>query len=355
MVAALATRRRARDDIVRLAQRDLSLEAYAALATTAVRRAVPADGVCLLTLEPATLLPTGEFVEDGLPAALMPRLREIEQGEPDINKFLALARRPVAAASLSEATHGELDRSRRHREVRAPSGFGDELRAALGDDTGTWAALTLLRAKDRPPFTHGEVMFLASLSALLADGVRRALLATRQVVDGVDDGPGILVLAPDASLEMSDRAADRWLDVLGADEAAGLPHTILAVFDRARSGDVPPASARVRTPRGRWVIVRGSRLGDHPDARVAIHLEAARAPELAPLLAAAYGLTVRERRVTELVARGLTTDEVARRLGVSSYTVQDHLKAVFEKSGTGSRGQLVARLFLDLDGPTLAG
>jgi hypothetical protein len=32
---------------------------------------------------------------------------------------------------------------------------------------------------------------------------------------------------------------------------------------------------------------------------------------------------------------------------VSSYTVQDHLKSIFAKSGTGSRGDLIARLFVD--------
>ena len=32
---------------------------------------------------------------------------------------------------------------------------------------------------------------------------------------------------------------------------------------------------------------------------------------------------------------------------VAAYTVQDHLKSIFAKSGTGSRGDLVARLFLD--------
>ena len=76
-------------------------------------------------------------------------------------------------------------------------------------------------------------------------------------------------------------------------------------------------------------------------------MEEARPPELAPLIADAYGFTERERLVTELVARGYSTGQIAARLHLSAYTVQDHLKAIFDKSGTGSRGELVARLFVD--------
>ena len=68
---------------------------------------------------------------------------------------------------------------------------------------------------------------------------------------------------------------------------------------------------------------------------------------MAPLMADAYGLTDSERRVTELVAQGLSTRRIADRLQVSSYTVQDHLKSIFAKTDTGSRGDLIARLFFD--------
>jgi DNA-binding NarL/FixJ family response regulator len=101
------------------------------------------------------------------------------------------------------------------------------------------------------------------------------------------------------------------------------------------------------------VVVRGSLLGDGPGSRVAVLLEAARPPELAPLIADAYGFTERERLVTELVAQGFPTSEIAARLHMSAYTVQDHLKSIFEKSGTGSRGDLVARLFFDHYAPRL--
>jgi DNA-binding CsgD family transcriptional regulator len=83
------------------------------------------------------------------------------------------------------------------------------------------------------------------------------------------------------------------------------------------------------------------------EIRTAVTLEPARAPELAQLIADAYGLTGRERRVAELVALGLPNAAIAGRLYLSIYTVQDHLKAMFEKLGVSSRGQLVARLFVD--------
>jgi DNA-binding CsgD family transcriptional regulator len=95
--------------------------------------------------------------------------------------------------------------------------------------------------------------------------------------------------------------------------------------------------------------VRGSMLG----TRTALILEPARAPELAPLIADAYALTPRERAVTQLVAQGLATSEIASRLFLSPYTVQDHLKAIFEKTGVGTRGELVARLFFDHYAPRL--
>jgi DNA-binding CsgD family transcriptional regulator len=99
--------------------------------------------------------------------------------------------------------------------------------------------------------------------------------------------------------------------------------------------------------------VRGSLLGDGPDAQVAVLLETARPAELAPLIADAYGLTDRERRVTELVAQGYSTNTIGARLHLSAYTVQDHLKSVFDKTGTGTRGELVARLFFDHYAPQL--
>jgi DNA-binding NarL/FixJ family response regulator len=57
--------------------------------------------------------------------------------------------------------------------------------------------------------------------------------------------------------------------------------------------------------------------------------------------------------VAELAAKGLSTNDIGQRLHLSAYTVQDHLKTIFDKTGAGSRGELVARLFFDHYAPRL--
>jgi DNA-binding CsgD family transcriptional regulator len=347
---------------VRLSHRGLEVRDFSLAAARVLGRVVPFDGVCVMTMDPATLLPTGHVIENGLPDEMTPRLAEIELQEPDFNKFTELARRKARAASLSEATGGHLERSLRQRELRRPLGFEDELRAALATDAGTWGGIVLMREAGRPHFTPADAKLVASLSGILADGLRRSILHTALSADEQDVGPGLLLLADDNSIELANPTARSWLAELRDRAAADgrLPFVVHTVADRARgiaagrvNGD-SMASARVRTRAGRWLLLRGSMLGHGPDARAAVMLEAARSPELAPLIADAYGLTPREREITQLVAQGLPTSEISGRLHLSPYTVQDHLKSIFAKTGVGSRGELVARLFFEHYAPRLA-
>ena len=204
---------------------------------------------------------------------------------------------------------------------------------------------------------------MASLSRLLAEGLRRAMLLGPPEPAARPDGDapaGLALLAADNTIAVADAAAERWLDELANGRPGDAPPPVVtAVASRARGiadgGDASGvlARARVRAASGQWLLVRASRLGDGPDAQTAVIIEPARSHELAPLAADAYGLTERERAVTELVAHGLATDAIAARLHVSPWTVQDHLKAIFEKVGARTRGELVARVFFEPHAPQL--
>ena len=141
------------EDLVRLLHRGADVREFALGAARVLSRAVPYEGVCVLTMDPATLLPTGAMVENGPPTAAYPRLKEIEFRGEDFNAFRSLALSDCHAATLSHATGGILDRSERHREIMGPSSFGDELRAVLVDGQTTWGALALMRGSDRAPFS----------------------------------------------------------------------------------------------------------------------------------------------------------------------------------------------------------
>jgi DNA-binding CsgD family transcriptional regulator len=113
------------------------------------------------------------------------------------------------------------------------------------------------------------------------------------------------------------------------------------------------ALSRVRGRSGTWIVLHGATLVTDGVHRVAVIVEPASPARIAPLLMAAYGLTERERDVTRLVLQGESTSGIAERLVVSSYTVQQHLKNIFEKTGVRSRRDLVGKVFFAYYEPRL--
>jgi DNA-binding CsgD family transcriptional regulator len=55
----------------------------------------------------------------------------------------------------------------------------------------------------------------------------------------------------------------------------------------------------------------------------------------------AWGLSPREQAPLELVIAGQDTGQIARQLCISPHTVQDHLKAIFDKVGVLNRRELI--------------
>jgi DNA-binding CsgD family transcriptional regulator len=264
-----------------------------------------------------------------------------------------LARSRDRAGVLSAATGGDLSRSRRWREFYAPYGIGDELRTVVADERGCWGTFQLFRDSDDPPFDADDAQLMRDASRLLARALRRGALARSQ-------GPwaasptetGVLILDDDLRPLGSTGSAQAWfraLDPAGMPHAGGIPSPVWSVVGRllaAEGGEDPGRAprARVRAGDGRWAIVEAARL-DGAGGAIAVSVHPAGTEDILGLLWRVYALSARERELVALLVEGLDTREMAQRLVISRYTVQDHLKSVFGKVGVQSRRELLSGLF----------
>jgi DNA-binding CsgD family transcriptional regulator len=343
-------------DLERLALRTPERAELFDEAAARLRRAVPFDGACWHTLDPGSDLITQHHLQ-GLPDRF-PILADNEYAVDDANKFAQLARTPRTAATLLEATGGHPERSARFRSLLTPAGLGPELRSAFVADGAAWGALILVRRAGGPEFEEREVELLHRASPLFARAVRRGLVAEAcgfAADAGAGDAPGVLELDASGGLVRASSTAEPLLaELSGTTVEQGLRSpAVYAIAGTTRAAlagaQVQPGaslpSSVVRTPGGTWLVLHGARLGDSRRGEVAVFIQRAHPTLVAPLLLKAYGLTPREQEVAQLVLRGATTAQAAQRLGISAHTVGDHLKAIFEKTGARTRGELSATLF----------
>jgi DNA-binding CsgD family transcriptional regulator len=253
-------------------------------------------------------------------------------------------------ATLDSATHGGRAGSARYRDIMAPLGLGDELRAALVTPSGCWGYLCLHRAESPYGFTPAEVRMVARLTASLGNGCRLSLAAPG--TEGiVAIAPGVVVLHPDHTLAAITGEAERLLaDIADHSSRAGrLPVAVYAAAACLQSIDrgtaLPDASptVRVRT-NSSWLLVHATHLRGTVDDDIAVIIEAAHPSRNAPLVLSSLGLTPRESEVALLVLRGASTKTIGAELHLSAYTVKDHLKSIFDKAGVRSRRDLMAQV-----------
>lgn len=297
----------------------------------------------VMTTDPQTMLPSGGVVEGFHPDDCIP-FWDNELADPDVNKFTELARSGDPVATLSESTDGELARSPRYTRLYAGIGAADELRVAFVAGTSCLAIGVFVRSGDDGPFTAEELGRVRALVPMATAGLRRAL--GRLLADAATHPPVVIVLDEQGDVTGMSAGGREVLEDLRINVDGEVPGIVQVAATKVRCSRVATTlTTRLRGRSGRWLRLHVSPMEGSGQGAVAITVETAPPDDLVRVLLDSYGLTPRETEILLHLCRGSSTKEIAAELVISAHTVRDHLKAIYDKAGVGSRGELVAGLF----------
>jgi DNA-binding CsgD family transcriptional regulator len=333
-------------DIEPLARRVLPPYEFLLQATKLIAQRVAFEDFYFTAVDPDSTLPTWSACRDRVPAPLFARWAELEMTESaggiaDISRSRGTVLRSPEEAPPSACTA-------RYREILRPLDLEHEVKIVFRDRGTTWGVLALLRTASQRDFCPDEEDLLEQMAAPFAQGLRRTHLWVPPENDPLDERPAVIVLTSDVRVVSCTEAAANLLPELrctGRSDPERLPLAVQALALQVSRHPTAgrSVSSRARTRTGQWVTIRGAPLD--AEHRIVIVLERAPRTDVIAVILAAHGLTPRERKVAEHVLLGLSSQDVSEVLGISHYTVQDHLKAVFDKTGVSSRKELAARVF----------
>lgn len=327
---------------------------------------IPSDAYSLATVDPDTGLFT-HAVAEGLPGTLLGAWVEHVYPFETAAGVIDQARTGQTVTTEKSATTAELFRS---------EGFEHEMRIVLAARGDLWGFSCLLRQAGAPAFNRRESDFMRRIAPHVAQGLCAAALldvgsreaGPAQTDDDLGNGPGVIVLDARGRVQLRNAAGAMHLEDL-ADvglDADTVPYAVASAVvqshyqhARATRDEVAPLGSelRVRGRSGRWYTLRASLA--EPDSAGAcstiVLIDPAQPVEIALILTRLYGLSPREREILALVAKGESTKRIANSLGLSPYTVQEHLGNACEKVGVRSRKELLAKLFFEGYAPFLAG
>jgi DNA-binding CsgD family transcriptional regulator len=314
---------------------------------------IPCDAYTFALTDPDTGLLTHAVTRD-VPAQVFRLWSEHLYPHHVAGEIIDLARAGTTVSAQPSDVSVDLLRSQ---------GLAHDLRGIASRRGVPWGFLCLLRENSDRGFSDDEVSLLDRVVPEVTEGLRTSVALDRAFSDEAASPeavePGVLILDGAGRIETRSPSADTYLRDLGdlgrSDEALPLAvASAVANLRRTRElGSAHPGSLKVRGRSGRWCSIRAMLSEPGVDGRVRwiVLLERARRHEVAPVLTRLYGLTPREREVLALVARGWSTRAVARELGISPYTVQEHVGNACDKVGVRSRKALLAKLYFDAYAP----
>jgi len=313
-----------------------------------IRSMVAFDAYAWLLTDPVTEV-------GGSPLADVPWLRELPRQIrlkylTPLNRWTTLSRPPVAC--LRSVTGDRPEESLVWRELLVRYDVSDVASVVFRDRYGCWAFLELWRTRSTRRYGDAEADVLSAIAEPVTTALRRCQARTFEfnAPSPERSGPVVLMLTADLEVRAQTPETEEYLRLLVPPDADHRPipagaYNVAAQMLAVEAGvDDHSPSSRVHLADGVWLTLSAARLaqagvGDE----IAVTIERTSPGERLDLFSRACGLTTREAELLSHLATGADTRQIAESMFLSEHTVQDHLKAIFAKTGAPKRSVLLAR------------
>lgn len=319
---------------------------------------IDAPAHAIYYLDPVTLQPVRVRAK-GAPDSFLSAYEEAGRAiDPVLERIIDEARALHSGGVLDDHAW----RAHAFYPIVAQGGFDATMQAPIVVEGHMVGTLDFARRRRDGGFRRAEAHLLDVVARRVADAVARALrfeeLARQAtLVEHALDTLGVAVVATslDSRLLFANRAATHLLGGAGRAPTtlpAGLEDAVAADTARLLAGRRSCTSIVVLPPTGLPPRSLQRPLDGGPPAG-ALCVRSVLARECGAVISLLYErpqplqnripvLSSREQEIVELVARGLSTGQIATVASITQNTVKQHLKRIFGKLGVHSRTELVA-------------
>ncbi len=303
--------------------------------------------------------------------AFLERFRKYyHQLDPFLNR-LSLKRGPTTVVTQQILPYDQLTAGEYYNDFLKPQSIHSQMSIFLRNKNGLLGSFNLFRPPNADVFNGRDRAKAELMAPYLAEALNKVLMweKTRtqtamidRILCGLPYGAVVLMNQWFEPIYCSDTAKEKLRCLCAKKEIKDclryLSKLVFSHFDKKVS---PPLNApnpskaslhKIQISLSKnesdfEIVVRQVRMGNPESTFFAVYFE----PEESGVVPArekeklkALGLTAREMDVVLLLSEGLKNPEIGKRLYISDYTVENHLRSIFRKMGVSNRTAAANRL-----------
>jgi DNA-binding CsgD family transcriptional regulator len=227
----------------------------------------------------------------------------------------------------------------------------------FADARANYGILTLLRTAELGPFTSSEISMLTFALDALSDRLSALRLQPLSNARADANRPPADPPLPDGAFYVLDHDLQIVLAWTSEDERrialTGL-HTRIAerlpavleetVRELTAAWSDDSGNARNAARPVPFLVVRTQPMSGPAGLFIGVRIDRFQPPNSLTGAASRFHISPREVQVLALLLDGNHLNQIAEQLNITSSTVQDHIKSMLDKTGSGNRSELIARV-----------